>query len=1032
MVQIVAGVAPSTPAAAEAVRTGSKGIVGRQAHFGDAPNPVVAKEKKVPAPSGPSEVTSASCAKAMLQTAARISSAVGALYQHASEAEPGDLPDHHGPDDALQVAKGDSKSDAWEVASSVKSDEAQEEQKYSDAADPQEEYDFKAAVEKVNSLLSKLRTADRADIVHELNDWHGNRAGTVKEDKDTLDLIENEITTREEETKQSMATMFQSVEDKLMREVKVLVKCNDTLQLGAKKLPVQKRRTFSRRRDRARKNSRGEDDPEDDDDLLQDDYGSDAEPVAVVDVFGKPSPEDVFDLSIARSILRDMQKEPLEHDQDQRGRKEPSAAEVLRSLAFVQEGKVALEKRAQLAKLSLETYKAAVEYLALGGSAEQASPSDAVLNIVAKLTSQVFEGDQNDEGFEIDELDEECKELEEIVKRQELEIEEFKARRERNLRLAKDMQNAKTANEDAGFSEEPVMQRSYMLDVRQDGTQNPSNVQDQLQNGPPNISFLLATQNGDPLTGLPGSYGTNFHHDPKMASLREHIKEKDGQIATAMRLLHRMRHECRLLQYCSKKAKAGIDSIVQEFSPPRLEDNEVGLDDGFDADDMEADSGLQKDNPSAAPQNDVSLARLLAEAEEQAVRTAQETAAQIKQGINDLQAQIASDTNQIKNQKVRQKALKKDIKDLRTEYANLTKQDMAAPSCLDDVKEQIADAEQQEELLRAQILQLQNELQSQNQLLGKAREDSARAHSPDLSTHRQLIFEAPMSPQSSFQKAPGSPMSRLKENTPEHEEQAEEAHEEQAVPDTPKEPTLDAHETAATSVSVLGKMEGNLTNPALLGVASASLAPMVAATAKPNGLGADFGDASEDLVKLVKLQIKNQDLKQEIDDLTLKITKLRKVLKTSSNVANLTMEAIRDIVGNTGEDEVKPPPEYFQLKREVRQKQDHVRRLRKKWWTDRKDLDNLADKVRQLTGLSARNMENDSGELQDRIVPKFDEPLIPDKQTKLAQTVVFGPLGADSRTPRERFAHVRQHIQNGKPSGGNESQFVFDLVSRVT
>lgn len=105
--------------------------------------------------------------------------------------------------------------------------------------------------------------------------------------------------------------------------------------------------------------------------------------------------------------------------------------------------------------------------------------------------------------------------------------------------------------------------------------------------------------------------------------------------------------------------------------------------------------------------------------------------------------------------------------------------------------------------------------------------------------------------------------------------------------------------------------------------------------------------AQEELAELVKLQSKNEELRMNIEDITKKMLQLRKAAKKGKSV-NLSKELIRDILGISADaEEVKPPPEYYQLKKEVRAKQNEVRALRKKWWTDHKDLDSIADKVRQ-------------------------------------------------------------------------------------
>lgn len=94
--------------------------------------------------------------------------------------------------------------------------------------------------------------------------------------------------------------------------------------------------------------------------------------------------------------------------------------------------------------------------------------------------------------------------------------------------------------------------------------------------------------------------------------------------------------------------------------------------------------------------------------------------------------------------------------------------------------------------------------------------------------------------------------------------------------------------------------------------------------------------------ELGRLQQRNEGVKREIGDITEKMRTLRKAMKRG-NIAHLSNEAIRQIVGVDFEDEGdKPPPEFLQMKKELRQKQNEVRNLRKKWWEDHKDLEVVA------------------------------------------------------------------------------------------
>jgi len=81
---------------------------------------------------------------------------------------------------------------------------------------------------------------------------------------------------------------------------------------------------------------------------------------------------------------------------------------------------------------------------------------------------------------------------------------------------------------------------------------------------------------------------------------------------------------------------------------------------------------------------------------------------------------------------------------------------------------------------------------------------------------------------------------------------------------------------------------------------------------------------------------------------------------------SLSNESIRQIVGiPLDAEELKPPPEYYQLKKEVRAKQTEVRNLRKRWWSDHKDLEVLAEKVR----VQVQAERHDDADLEDMLDP---------------------------------------------------------------
>jgi len=100
-------------------------------------------------------------------------------------------------------------------------------------------------------------------------------------------------------------------------------------------------------------------------------------------------------------------------------------------------------------------------------------------------------------------------------------------------------------------------------------------------------------------------------------------------------------------------------------------------------------------------------------------------------------------------------------------------------------------------------------------------------------------------------------------------------------------------------------------------------------------------------MQLVKIQSKNEAIKADIDDMITKVQTLRKLMK-QGKATHMTREQLRHALGMPDDSEkLKPPPEYFALKKEVRLKQNEVRSLRKRWWDDHKEFDIIVEKARR-------------------------------------------------------------------------------------
>lgn len=174
-------------------------------------------------------------AQTMIQAAQKINAQVQSLYSSRDE-------NPEAKEEAPVVAKDAASS------KSGNSSDSSEDEPIVEEAEPEEDlddYDFAAAEEKVVLLLDKLKTEDRTDIMEDLSHWYMNKADIMVADAEELQVLEDDINNRDDELKDCVTDIDSMFESKLVREVKVLVKCNETLHKGATmhKHKLQKKKT---------------------------------------------------------------------------------------------------------------------------------------------------------------------------------------------------------------------------------------------------------------------------------------------------------------------------------------------------------------------------------------------------------------------------------------------------------------------------------------------------------------------------------------------------------------------------------------------------------------------------------------------------------------------------------------------------------------------------------------------------------------------------------------------------------------------
>lgn len=109
-------------------------------------------------------------------------------------------------------------------------------------------------------------------------------------------------------------------------------------------------------------------------------------------------------------------------------------------------------------------------------------------------------------------------------------------------------------------------------------------------------------------------------------------------------------------------------------------------------------------------------------------------------------------------------------------------------------------------------------------------------------------------------------------------------------------------------------------------------------------------EASASMSELMKTQGKTEEMRNEIHEIDVKLKKLKALMKGKGGDTDSVVAQVREILGIQDEEEVKAPSAYYQMKKELREQQEQVRVLRKKWWDDHRDFDGLVEKVRNQMG----------------------------------------------------------------------------------
>lgn len=478
-------------------------------------------------------------------------------------------------------------------------------------------------------------------------------------------------------------------------------------------------------------------------------------------------------------------------------------------------------------------------------------------------------------------------------------------------------------------------------------------------------------------------------------------------------------------------------------------------------------------------------------------RKLEEAEEDMKSRIEDLQNEITEDVALIKSEKKKQAALKKDMKKLKKNYKSMVKAHKGAPTSVEALDKQLRMLADGESKLQWQVEELTQELTKQQALLEKAQGEAKEAEERRLrqqgaataspgQTMESLpsvdgspagagadIASAERDGAGAVAAAPASalagaiaPIADGRAGGVRFSEVATvaaggkvggvrfaeaEAPSVTAVPSTTDGAVPSAHKAklaaAHTHVSFgIPAADEDTASATVATLSTAAKAPTVAkksfadtmaekkaAEKEKEKVDSRPSVNHEDLAELVRLQTHNEDIKAEIDEMMNKMQQLRTAMKRGrSDVLN--NDSIKQIVGGplTAEEQ-KPPPEYQSLKKEVRSKQNEVRGLRKRWWTDHKDLDSLAEKVKHHLHESGGSHHYDSqGHAQDK--QRDAQPIVAQSlATNMSKTMSHkdhtqmpANWSANSRRT-QHFGH--QSTEHHDPFGHDAGDFEGTMIS---
>ncbi|CAE8653554.1 unnamed protein product, partial [Polarella glacialis] len=496
--------------------------------------------------------------------------------------------------------------------------------------------------------------------------------------------------------------------------------------------------------------------------------------------------------------------------------------------------------------------------------------------------------------------------------------------------------------------------------------------------------------------------GGRYKNDQQVVLLRKQITESGEQIHRGNQLLQRMAKERELHEYCLKSARAGFDALVNgTFDPPILE-----LLPDWEPDDLNASPKAEqsKDSPTAgdaspsktAPVSPKEKSRLLLHAPTQEVprpkwsevpkvevalvRRVNKAAANsggpseasvstVKDDLQSASTQIGFLTNQLNAEKMQQKTLSKNIKNLQKAWSGIIANDRSAPTTQGELKEQTTAAEAESEALSHEIIQVSGEIDLKSQVLLSLK---AKEERRDLKEQERIRREE-AEVQRVLDEAAAEKQRELEEELEKKEQKRERkrlaeasraAAEELAKaapallqpsaklpqvaaaaelsrrrPSTQEKPV---EETKSSTAAEDGQAEAPDTEGKVQEGQPAAVAPQL---------------ATEGLSELVHRQAEYEKMKSGYQGISAEIKKVKGLLRKSKAggaAETMALQALQALLQDSQvlEKEIKAPPAYFELKRPAVQTKADVQLSRDRWNRDQKDFAAILKTAEQPAGPS--------------------------------------------------------------------------------